>query len=754
MYRNLAKLSLFVLLIMTILLGVFIRDVRFNYVFEDFFPVGDPDLEYYKEFKQRFENDNNYLLIGLIRHEGIFDSTFLNQANVLVQQLVNQEYVTSVISIINTKRTIISQAGLYQIPHIHVNEPQRYLKDSTYIFRSPLLVESLVSADGKSLAVLLKHEEVHTKEESDRISDAVINLIRDIGFSDYHVAGKIHAQKVFITKLQEELTLFIGASIVLIVFFLGFAYRNWWGVVIPLTVVLVSVVWVMGLVGATGKSLDFIMVLLPTIMFVVAMSDVVHIMTKYIEQLRLGFNKVAAIRVTFKEVGLATFLTSVTTAVGFLTLLTASIRPIQGFGIFTAIGVVIAFLVAFTLLPAALILLPRPKVSEKLVHRSKWFSFMSKSFLYIVKNGKQVLLLNAIVLGVSLFGISQIYINTYLIEDLPADDPLKMDFTFFDEHFGGSRPFELTITPSNGYSIFDEAVLNEVTKVAYYLADTFEAGNIIGPQTIVMGINQSVNGGQIESFRLPNTSYEKKQLKRNLKRLLKRNELASVTTADLTMGRLSARVKDIGSAISLTRTKALQRFIKTSTDTSLVSFKVTGTSNLIDKNNEYVAKNMFQGLGIAFAVVAIIAGMLFRSFRMVLITLVPNIIPLVAVAGIMGIFGITLKLSTSIVFTIAFGIAVDDTIHFTSKLKLELNKGKSLLYALKRTYLSTGKAIVVTSIILSGGFLTLILSSFGGTFYTGLLISLTLILAVIVDLTLLPVLVAYFPGKDHLEKKK
>ena len=151
-----------------------------------------------------------------------------------------------------------------------------------------------------------------------------------------------------------------------------------------------------------------------------------------------------------------------------------------------------------------------------------------------------------------------------------------------------------------------------------------------------------------------------------------------------------------------------------------------------------------KGLAISFAVVALIAGLLFKSVRMVIITLIPNIIPLMMVAGIMGMFGITLKLSTSIVFTIAFGIAVDDTIHFTSKLKLELNKGKSLLYALKRTYLSTGKAIIVTSIILSGGFLILILSSFGGTFFTGLLISLTLIFALIIDLTLLPTFIVLF----------
>ena len=200
--------------------------------------------------------------------------------------------------------------------------------------------------------------------------------------------------------------------------------------------------------------------------------------------------------------------------------------------------------------------------------------------------------------------------------------------------------------------------------------------------------------------------------------------------------------------MSLERNARLEQFIRSNVDSSLVALKITGTSLLIDKNNQYLTQNMMEGLGIAFLVIAVIVALLFRSLRMIIIVLIPNVIPLIVVAAIMGYFGITLKLSTSIIFTIAFGIAVDDTIHFISKLKLELDKGKSLLYALKRTYISTGKAIIVTTIILAGGFLTLILSSFGGTYYTGLLVSLTLVLAVLADLTLLPALLIMFFKKS------
>ena len=217
-----------------------------------------------------------------------------------------------------------------------------------------------------------------------------------------------------------------------------------------------------------------------------------------------------------------------------------------------------------------------------------------------------------------------------------------------------------------------------------------------------------------------------------------------MVSTDQKSSRFSGRMGDIGSSITTAKTTALRNFINADIDTTLVNFRVTGTSLLIDKNNAYLVKNMSTGLAIAFAVVALIAGLMFRSWRMILITLIPNVIPLLLVAGIMGALGITLKLSSSVIFTVAFGIAVDDTIHFISKLKMELAKGKSKLYAIKRTYFSTGKAIIITTLILISGFLTLLWSSFGGTYYIGLFVGLTLLFALIIDLTLLPVFILLF----------
>jgi predicted RND superfamily exporter protein len=183
-----------------------------------------------------------------------------------------------------------------------------------------------------------------------------------------------------------------------------------------------------------------------------------------------------------------------------------------------------------------------------------------------------------------------------------------------------------------------------------------------------------------------------------------------------------------------------------------LNYRITGSVVLMDKNNNNLFDSLWQSLLIAFVVIGGIIGVLYKSFKFVLVSLLTNILPLLVIAGIMGYAGLSLKLSTTIVFTIAFGIAVDDTIHFLSKLRIELNKGRSLLYAIKATYFSAGKAIVLTSLVLCGGFLILAMSSFLGTFYLGLLVSITLLMAVVSDLFLLPALLV-LTAKPAKQKK-
>jgi uncharacterized protein len=211
-----------------------------------------------------------------------------------------------------------------------------------------------------------------------------------------------------------------------------------------------------------------------------------------------------------------------------------------------------------------------------------------------------------------------------------------------------------------------------------------------------------------------------------------------------TVSRMNGTIPDWGNKIVTEKNEAFNVFVRREIDTTLVKPVITGTAHLLDVNMRTLSTSMMEGLLLASAIIAVIMGVLYRSFIMVLIALIPNMFPLLFIGGIMGFMGIDLKITTAIIFTIAFGIAVDDTIHFLSKFKLELNKGKSTLWALRSTYISSGKAIILTTLILSSGFLLLMLSDFQGTFMMGLLVSLSLLFAVAADLLLLPVLILYF----------
>ncbi|TPE45943.1 efflux RND transporter permease subunit [Pontibacter mangrovi] len=744
-YRNLSYLVLLLLAVLTALSVYFASRLRFDYDFDNFFPKGDPDLAYYFSYRDKFGNDNDYLLIGIDNQgRSVFEKPFLTKVDSLTSYLQRQPHVRAVLSPTTVKSPVIEAFGYFEIPYLHVAEPDRYQQDSINIYTSEELVGTLFSEDATAVSLFVQTTDNLGKGASDTLMAALQQKLEELQLPQTHVAGKALAQSVFVDKMKVELAIFMSASIVLVIIFLWVALRTAWGVLVPLLVVLLSVLWAMGVMGLFNKPIDLMTVLLPTIMFVVGMSDVIHILSRYITEIASGQDKLPALKLTVKEVGLATFLTSLTTAVGFLTLLTTAIVPIRNFGLYTAISIGFAYLLAFTSLPALLLLLKKPNPIKAGKVTFSWPIFMRRLLRFVLLHPKAILASSAVLVVLSLAGISQIKVDTTLLEDLGDDDPIIKDFLYFDQKFAGVRPFELHLMAAEGHTLFDEEVLQEVEKLEVYLRQTYGLNFISSPATIVKTLNRAQNGGLQQFYTLPDSRSDLQSIKRRLQAFRNRSELRSVVTADDKEGRLSGNMQGIGSARATAQNDSLQRFIRQHINPDLLQTRLTGSAILLDKNNTYVTQNMMQGLLIAFAVIAVIVGLIFRSFRMVIISLIPNIIPLLMIGGIMGLMGVKFTVSVSIIFTIAFGIAVDDTIHFLSKLKLELVSGKSLPYAVKRTFISTGKAIIITSCILVAGFLTLVLSTFDATFYVGLFVSLTLVFAVVADLMLLPVLVLCF----------
>jgi len=740
--------------VFTILCVIKIQNLKFNYDFEAFFPNEDNELELYETHRNRFEWDNEFVLLGIEKKSGIFEKKFLHQIDSLTKLLQNIPYINRVISPTNLKS--ISLGGIMPTQNrlLHIDDESLYKDDSITIYKNPNLIGSFFPIDGKSVSIFIKTEEGLSKAKSDSLSKNISLTFQKFNFDDIHFVGRIVAQDVYLKKLEKEFIYFLSISFVLVIIFLWFSFKSLYGVVIPVSIVVVSIIWTLGIMSMTNQHLDIMTCMLPTMIFIAGMSDVVHFFSKYFEEIAKGTKKHLIYPMILKEVGFPTFLTLLTTVVGFLSLLFSSIQPIKDFGIYTSIGITIAFCLSYTLLPALLYFFTPKKLITIHGNNNKTYRSMRTVLFWIFRHQKTIIVTTCVLIILSIIGIYKIRVNNILLEDLSDGVKIKQDFMFFDKHYSGVRPLELAITVKNKHkTIWDYEIMQQLNKVDSFLIKEYRAGFIYSPAIAAKNIYKALYQEMPEDVIFPNKE-DYKEIKQQLIHLKKNKDLTKIISSDGKYARISGKINDVGSIVINKHNQHLNEFLEKNISTNDLEINITGAAHLVDRNNAYMVSNMTQGFIFSISLIALLTYFLHRSWRMVLVFIVPNFIPLLIIAGIMGFANIELKAATSLVFSIAFGVATDDTIHFISRLKIELSYGKSLLYAFKRTYFETGKPILLTTFILMGGFLSLMISDFQSTFYFGFLICMTIPIAVIADLFLLPVLLFWILGKKTTVKNK
>ena len=745
------KLSYLVLIIavgISILFAFKIKHLNFNYDFEAFFPNEDNELETYIKHRNRFEWDNEFVLLGIENKAGIFKKDFLTKIETLSNEIKSIQYVDKVISPTNIKNTSLSGIAPVQKKLMHVDDETLYKDDSILIYNTPELIGSFFPNDAKSISIFIKTKEGLSKVKSDSLARNIEAAFKKFKFDEVHFVGRIVAQDVYLKNLEKEFVYFLSISLVLVVVFLWFSFKSVYGIVVPITIVIVSIFWTLGIMALIGQPLDIMTVMLPTMIFIAGMSDVVHFFSKYFEEVSKGTERVKIFPLILKEVGFPTFLTLITTVVGFLSLLFSSIVPIRDFGIYTSVGIIIAFVLTYTLLPALLFLFTPKKLVAVHSHDNKTYNAMRSVLFWIFRNQKTIIITSCVLVVLSIIGVTKIRVNNILLEDLSDGVKIKQDFMFFDKHYSGVRPLELSIEIKNK-NVWDYEVMQQLNSIDEFLKKEYHAGFMYSPAMLCKSINKAMN----ENTSGFPTKEDYDEIKNQLIENKKNKDIKKVISVDGKHARISAKINDIGSIVVNEHNKKLLEFIKTNINANDITIKITGAAHLVDRNNEYMVSNMTQGFLFSIIVIALLTYLLHRSWRMVLVFILPNFIPLLIIAGIMGFAGIELKAATSLVFSIAFGVATDDTIHFISRLKIELGYGKSLVYAFKRTYFETGKPILLTTFILMGGFISLMVSDFQSTFYFGFLICITIIIAVIADMLLLPVLLFWILGKGNKKSK-
>ncbi len=737
--RRNAWLTLVVLALISVGAAFALRNVRVDYDFEKFFPNNDPELDRYMEFRERFGHDNDFLLFGIEREEGVFDRELLTRVDTLTARLTGLQRVTKVLSPTRMSEPVITPVGAFETPYLRYWNDTLIPIDSARIWNDPRIKDHFFTDDARAMLIVLNAEPNLSKAKCDTLLKDVRATLVGSGMGDVRIVGRIVGQDHYIDTMVKETLFFITASILLLAVFLWIGFRSRLGVIVPIAVVGLAILWQIGLMMALGKPIGILTMLLPTILFVVGMSDVVHILECYLDEIRAGVPRIRAIAHTYAEVGLPTLLTAITSSIGFATLGTANIPPLQEFGLYTAMGVLLTFALAFTMLPALLVLTDPKKLLPASNRVSPWSTRLPRLFQWTIRNRRAIMIVFTGIVLVSAWGSSRIKVNNYLLEDLPKNDPLKQGFVWFEERFGGVRPFEMQIAAEKGRTVWDLDVLRRIEHVQHYVDTGYQVSGIISPVTLMCSMNKAFNGGDRSFYRLPDDSVECARMAERM-RLLGKDLLGGIVSADGRSARLSGRLVDEGGYIHKQKNAQLNAFIAAHVGEDL-RMEQTGMAYLIDRNNETLSSQLIRGMGLAVLLTALIMLWFFKDWRMVFVALIPNLVPLVFIAGVMGFFGIDLKVSTAIIFSISFGIAEDDTIHMLAALRQHLRRGLTPAYALKRTYLRTGKAVTVTSLMLLSGFITLIFSDFASVFYMGVLVTLTLAFAFVAELLLLPALV-------------
>lgn len=747
-HRSYSFLTLGLGLGLTLLLLIFRPSVSFNYDFEHFFPQDDEDLGFYQEvYEKSFGSDNDYLLLAIGNPNGdLFDLNFLSQADRLAESLGSLSGVDTLISVFDLELPLVSTFGIQYYPVLDWTTGERLIRSKE---RLSQFYGTLISKDGSSFLFLIQNNPDLSKEEGDDLYDEIRKICLKAGIQPLAVAGKIQTQGDFVDLMQQEFGLFLGCSLALMLLLLIFIYRKAWGIIVPIVVLLIGILWSFGLILMAGKSLDIMSVMQPTIFLIVGLSALIHYFTFLIKSLKEGYSKAEAIQLTFRELNLPVGLTIFTTSLGFLSLYFTSIPALKSFGLWTGLGVIVMYLALVVLTPGLLYLFSISSPRNAVI--SKTDLQLRIGFQKIIQHRKPIAFSFLILSLAGIFLGSKVQINGFLLDNLPLNHPIQQDFAYFDQHFGGSNPLELYLEKgTSATNLLDFKVLLEIEKVEKRLSELIGGGDFVSPLGFVKILNQAQNQGNPKGFRTPSQGQYLRM--RSYFTSALDFQQPKVLSEDLQSGRISGRAPDFGSLKMGKIRQELLAFVAKEINPNLLNVRWSGTAYLIDRGHESVSIQMIKGLGLAFVFVGLIAGVLFKSWKMALILLIPNVIPLVWMFGLMWIMGIELKLTTAILFTVAFGIAVDDTIHFMSKLHLELRKGKSFHYAVKRTFMEAGKAMILTTVCLVSGFGLLIFSQFGVTHFTGLLISCSLIFALLADLLLLPILL--FPFGQYLGKIK
>jgi len=555
-----------------------------------------------------------------------------------------------------------------------------------------------------------------------------------------YVSGMPYIRTLNSQNIIDEIGLFIGAALLVTSLIFFFFFRSFRATIISMVTVLIGVMWSFGVIGLFNYEITVLTALIPPLIIVIGIPNCIFLINKYQQEIKNHGNQAKSLQRVITKVGNATMLTNITTASGFAAFILTDSTLLKEFGIVASINIIAIFILSLLIIPIIYSYMHLPK-DKHLKHLNKrWIGAFVNWMEKMVRERRITIYITSIILLVaSIIGIYKIKISGSLLEDMPQEAEFFHDIRFFEEEFDGIMPLEIVIDTKRPRGALALANLKRMEDLEIAINEVPELSKPLSVVRLAKYSKQAYYNGNPKYFQLP-TSQEQNFISPYLKGLSSgENIISSYVDSTGRYARMTTFMKDIGTEEMERIEESLVPQINKIFPEDRFEVTMTGKALIFQKGTTYLVKNLIVSLSLAILLIALLMAWMFRSFRMILVSLIPNLLPLLVTAGMMGFLGIPIKPSTILVFSIAFGISVDDTIHFLAKYRQELKvnnwKIKRSVYAALR---ETGVSMFYTSIVLFFGFSVFMISSFGGTVALGGLVSATLLFAMLANLLLLP----------------
>jgi predicted RND superfamily exporter protein len=733
--------------------------VELSYELSRAIPVDHPKYKAYEEFKKKFGEDGNLLVIG-IQTDSFFEQNIFNAYATLYRNLKKLNGVEDVISVPSSINLVkmadeeklradtifparsLTQAEIDSSKKVFLNLP--FYKDRLY---NP---ETNVWMMGIRI-----NKNVINSEKRNAVVGGIVRFANAFGTSnniDVHLSGLPFIRTELSTRIANEMRWFLMVSVILSAVILLLFFRSIGSMLLSLSVMIIGVLWSLGTMQLLGYKITLLTALIPPLVVVIGIPNCIYFLNKFHTAYNDTGDKKKALVAMVERMGIVTLFCNLSAAIGFAVFALTRSQVLKEFGVVAGINIMALFFISLILIPSILSFFPKPKSRHTKYLDNPWLNrLLGRLERWSLNHRKIIYIITTCIVAAGVVGMLRLKTEGFMLDDIPKSDKLYTDLKFFEKNFKGVMPLEIVVDTKRKYGVSRNLNnLNKIDSLSEFIASIPE---IAKPLSIIEGLKfakQAFFDGDSAHYSMP-SSYDLPALQQYLNfhgdSSESKNSLAKLVTSFMDSSKQEARISvsmaDIGSRrlpfiLDTINKKADQLF---GADTSKYQVTLTGTSVTFLTGSSYIINGLKGSIFWAFLLIALCMLYLFRSFRILICSLIPNIIPLVITAGVMGWVGIRLKPSTVLVFSVALGIAIDVTIRFLVNYKQELpHHGHNMKQTVIATIHSTGISIIYTSFVLIAGFIIFCFSGFGGTQALGWLTSLTLVTATLTNLILLPAL--------------